>query len=128
LTIYARREEQASNQATLVLGTVFELAGLIVVALLPMWTTSHDLAWRLPPNSAYPVLIGLIGITILNRACGGVLHPVPRKVQLAVKHAILSLIMIDAAVVLMYAGTWPGVGVVMLLIPAVIGAMRVRTT
>lgn len=128
LTIYARREEQASHQGTLVLGTILELAGLVVIALLPMWTTSRDLSWRLPPTSAYPVLIGLIGVTILNRGVSGVLHPVPRKVQLAVKHAILSLIMIDAAVVLMFAGTAHGVGVVLLLLPAVIGAMRVRTT
>jgi 4-hydroxybenzoate polyprenyltransferase len=128
LTTYARKEEQASNQATLILGTILQLAGLVVIAILPMWTTSFQFNWGLPPNSSYPVLIGLIGATILNRAMGGVLHPVPRKVQLAVKHAILSLIMIDAAVVLLFAGTWYGVGVVLLLIPAVIGAMRVRTT
>ncbi len=107
---------------------MLEMAGLVVIALLPMWSKSHDFSWRLPPGSAYPILIGLIGVTILNRAFGGVLHPVPRKVQLAVKQAILSLIMIDAAVVLMFAGTWQGVGVVLLLFPAVIGAMRVRTT
>lgn len=128
LTVYARREEQASSQFTLAFGALLELVGLIVIGLLPIWTTSRDFSWRLPADSAYPVLIGLIGLTILNRAVIGVLHPVPRKVQLAVKHAILSLIMIDAAVVLMFAGTWYGVGVVLLLLPAVIGAMRVRTT
>jgi 4-hydroxybenzoate polyprenyltransferase len=128
LTVYARKEEQASDQKTLVLGTIFELAGLVVVALLPIWTTSFNFRWHLPASSAYPVLIGLIGVTIMNRAIGGVLHPVPRKVQLSVKHGILSLIMIDAAVVTMYAGNWYGVGVVLLLIPALLGAIKVRTT
>jgi hypothetical protein len=128
LTIYARKEEQASDQTTLAVGTIFELAGLVVMALLPIWTTSFDFKWHLPANSAYPVLIGLIGVTIMNRAIGGMLHPVPRKVQLSVKHGILSLIMIDAAVVTMYAGKWYGVGIVFLLIPALLGAVKVRTT
>ena len=128
LTIYAMREEQASHQHTLALGAFFELAGLIAIGLLPMWTVGRNLNFYLPANTAYPVLIGLIAITILNRSFGGIAHPVPRKVQLAVKQAILSMIMIDAAVVLMFAGNWHGIGVVLLLLPAVIGAMRVRTT
>lgn len=128
ITVYARREEQASNQGTLFLGSVLELVGLAVIGCLPLWTVGRPLAWQLPANSAYPVLIGLIGLTILNRAVGGVFHPVPRKVQLAVKHAILSIIVIDAAVVLMFAGRSYGIATVLLLLPAVVGAMKLRTT
>lgn len=128
ITVYASREEQASNQGSLALGIILELAGLVVIGCLPMWTAGRPVSWYFPTNSAYPVLVGLIGLTILNRGIQGVVHPVPRKVQLAVKHAILSIIMIDAAIVLVFAGQWYGIGVVLLLLPAVVGAMRVRTT
>ncbi len=128
ITVYASREEQSSNQGALALGIILELAGLVVIGCLPMWTPGRPVSWYFPTNSAYPVLIGLIGLTILNRGIQGVVHPVPRKVQLAVKHAILSIIMIDAAIVLVFAGQWYGIGVVLLLLPAVVGAMRVRTT
>ncbi len=128
ITVYASREEQSSNQGSLALGIILELAGLVVIGCLPMWTPGRPVSWYFPTTSAYPVLIGLIGLTILNRGIQGVVHPVPRKVQLAVKHAILSIIMIDAAVVLVFAGQWYGIGVVLLLLPAVVGAMRVRTT
>lgn len=128
ITVYASREEQSSNQGSLALGIILELAGLVVIGCLPMWTAGRPVSWYFPTTSAYPVLVGLIGLTILNRGIQGVVHPVPRKVQLAVKHAILSIIMIDAAVVLVFAGQWYGIGVVLLLLPAVVGAMRVRTT
>lgn len=128
ITVYASREEQASTQGSLALGIILELAGLVVIGCLPMWTPGRTVSWYFPTTSAYPVLVGLIGLTILNRGIQGVVHPVPRKVQLAVKHAILSIIMIDAAIVLVFAGQWYGIGVVLLLLPAVVGAMRVRTT
>ncbi|MCA9180968.1 MAG: hypothetical protein KDA51_05925, partial [Planctomycetales bacterium] len=63
-----------------------------------------------------------------NRGIAGVWHPVPRKVQLAVKHAILTLILIDAAVVLMWAGPWYGCAVAALLLPALSSAIRYRST
>jgi 4-hydroxybenzoate polyprenyltransferase len=127
LTIYARREEQTSSPATLVLGTLLEIVGLVVIASVSMFTFSRPLQSTTPPQ-AVSVLIGLIGFTIASRAISGILHPVPRRVQLAVKNAILSIIMIDAAVVLMFAGTAHAIGVVLLLLPALLSAVRVRTT
>lgn len=127
ITIYARREEQTSEQSSLALGTVLELVGLVTVGCIPMWEAGRMVAWRLG-NPAYPVLIGLIGLTILNRAVAGMMHPIPRKVQLAVKHAILTIIMIDASIVLMFAGEYYGVGTVLLLMPALLSSLRVRTT
>jgi 4-hydroxybenzoate polyprenyltransferase len=94
---------------------------------LPFWAES-DQVWTLNPRQGYPLLICLIGLTVANRGFAGVLHPVPRKVQLAVKHAILTLILIDAAVVLMWAGAWYGCGVVVLLLPALSSSIRFRST
>ena len=128
VTIYAHREERESSQLGLTLGLMFELAGLTVIGCLPLWQAGREVGWYLGPNSYYPFLIALIGLTVLNRGAAGILHPVSRKVQLAVKHAILTLILIDAAVVLMWAGPWFGVAVVMLLFPALASAIRFRST
>ncbi len=127
VTVYARREEQESSAAGLSLGILLELAGLVVIGLLPSFAETHQ-AWTLNPRQGYPLLITLIGLTVANRGIAGVMHPVPRKVQLAVKHAILTLILIDAAVVLMWAGAWYGCAVVALLLPALSSAMRFRST
>lgn len=128
VTTYARREEQLSSSATLVGGTLLQAAGLAMFALLPYWDSGRQVHWFLDPKSYYPILIGLIGLTVLNRAMSGVIRPVSRRVQLAVRHALLSLILLDAAVVLMWAGTWYGVSVVILMLPALLGSLKFRTT
>jgi hypothetical protein len=127
VTVYARREEQDSSQGVLVMGILLEVVGLAIIALLPSWAVP-DQRWTLNPAQGYPLLIALIGLTVVNRGVAGVLHPVPRKVQLAVKHAILTLILVDAAVVLMWAGPWYGCAVVLLLLPALSSAVRFRST
>lgn len=128
VTIYAHREEKQSSRVGLVVGVLFELAGLILIGYLPYTATEPQPAWTLDPVRGYPLLIALIGLTVLNRGFSGVLHPVSRKVQLAVKHAILTLVLIDAAVVVMWAGAWYGAAVALLLIPALTSAMRFRST
>lgn len=127
VTVYARREEKESSPAGLVLGILLEVVGLVIIGCLPMWA-AEDQPWTLNPRQGYPLLITLIGATVVNRGLAGVRHPVPRKVQLAVKHAILTLILIDAAVVLMWAGAWYGMLVVALLLPALSSAIRFRST
>lgn len=128
VTIYAFREEQASQPVLLAIGMLFELAAMVVIACLPLWEPGRTVEWLWPNYITYYVLVGLLGLTVLNRAVAGVVHPVPRKIQLAVRHAILSTIVIDAAAVAMFHGYQYGIGVALLLLPAVLGAMRIRTT
>lgn len=127
VTVYARREERESSSGILLFGIVLEIAGLVIIGCLPLWADAGQ-KWALDPRQGYPLLIGLIGLTVANRGLAGVWHPVPRKVQLAVKHAILTLILIDAAVVLMWAGPWYGCAVAALLLPALSSAIRYRST
>lgn len=127
VTIYARREETDSNPAGLIMGLIMEFAALVVLAGFPLWSKTEH-AWGLDPYRAYPLLMGLIGLTVIQRGVSGVSHPVPRKVQLAVKHAILTLILIDAAVAVMWAGPWFGGAVALMLLPALSTALRFRST
>ncbi|GAB5403737.1 MAG: hypothetical protein Aurels2KO_19680 [Aureliella sp.] len=128
VTFYARKEEGDSSPATLSFGVLLQVVGLVVIGGLGVWTQDQYDFKTLNPVRGYPLLIGLIGLTIVNRAMAGVRHPVSRKVQLAVKHSILSLILIDAAVVLMWAGPWHAAVLIALLVPALASSLRVRST
>ncbi len=129
VTIYARREERESAATGLTVGLLLEVGGLVIVACLPRWAQEQQ-AWggNLTPLRGYPLLIGLIGLTVVNRAVIGIMNPSPRHVQLAVKHALLTLILIDASVAWLWAGTWYGLAVAALLLPALSSALRFRTT
>ncbi len=128
VTFYARKEEGDSSSVTLSFGVLLQVVGLSVIGGLGLWTQDKYEFTTLNPVRGYPLLIGLIGLTIVNRAMAGVRHPVSRKVQLAVKHSILSLILIDAAVVLMWSSPWHAAVLIALLIPALASSLRVRST
>ena len=106
---------------------VVEVAGLAVIAFLPRWGFEGQ-TWTFAPNQGYLLLIGLISMTVVHRGLKGFAHPVPRKVQLAVKHALLTMILLDACVVVMWAGPWYACPVAALLLPALSGALKLRTT
>lgn len=127
VTVYAKREESDSSASLLSLGLFFEVAGLVILAGFPLWSKTEH-AWNLDPRMTYPLLMGLIGFTVVQRGAWGINHPVPRKVQLAVRHAILTLILIDATVATMWAGVWFGGAVALMLMPALLSALRFRST
>lgn len=127
VTVFARREETTSNSAGLTFGLLLEVGGLLIIGCMPWWSNSQ-VNWYLDPARGYPLLMLLIGLTVVSRGSKAIAHPVPRKVQLAVKHAILTLILVDAAIVLMWAGPWYGCATVALLLPALTSAFRFRST
>ena len=127
VTIYARREERESSATGLMLGLGLEIVGMATIAALPLLGDATR-EWKIDPQRAYLLLIGLIAVTVINRGMQGVLHPVSRKVQLAVKHAILTLILLDAAVAAVFAGPWYGAAVAILLVPAITAGQWFRST
>ena len=129
ITVFARREEGESQPVGLSLGLILEIAGLALIAALPWLSGQEEGArWQLDPWRAYPILVGLIGLTVVNRGVLALNHPVPRKVQLAVKHAILTIILLDAAVAAVSAGPWFGGGIALLILPAMLAGLRFRST
>lgn len=129
ITVFARREEGESQPVGLSLGLILEVAGLALIAAMPWLSGQEESArWQLESWRAYPILVGLIGLTVVNRGILALNHPVPRKVQLAVKHAILTIILLDAAVAAVSAGPWFGGGIALLLLPAMFVGMRFRST
>lgn len=129
VTVFARREESESQPVGLSLGLTLEVAGLAIIAALPWLSGPEEGArWQVDPWFAYPVLIGLVGLTVINRGAQALNHPVPRKVQLAVKHAILTLVLLDAAIAALSAGPWFGGSIALLLLPAMLVGARFRST
>lgn len=130
ITIYARREERESSQIGLTFGLGLEIAGMVIIGFLPTLSDVRQVwgLWGIDPHRAYPLLIGLIALTVANRGVAGIMHPVPRKVQLAVKHAILTLILLDASIAALAAGPWFGAAVASLLLPAMTAGVWFKST
>ncbi len=117
VTWFARNEAGKSPRWLLVLGTLGVAASLALCAAMP-WI---DLPGT-PPLGVKPegwlLLWGVVAALVLRRLASAIVQPRPQFVQRAVGHAILSLIFIDAALVLGYGGTYWGLMIIALLVPA----------
>lgn len=124
ITIYAKSEAEAKSQtAKLFLGVAVMLAGVVLMGLAALLTKLH-----IHSNFTYWALLALLTVTILRRAVAAALDGSPALVQGAVKHAILSIIMLDAAVCLASGPPVYAIVVVMLLGPAVLLGKWVYST
>ncbi len=128
ITVFARREEGQSSQSSLSFGLLLEVGGMALIAGIPWLSQADEKLWQLDPWRAYPLLVGLVGLTVVNRGVQAVAHPVARKVQLAVKHAILTLVLLGAAVAALAGGPIYGGCLAALLIPAMLLGARFRST
>jgi 4-hydroxybenzoate polyprenyltransferase len=116
VTIFAKKEAEESRAGMLGLGLVVMIAGIGVVGLLPLVEKS-----LLRTSSMYfAVLLTLLGISIVRRCVAAIQDSNPKLVQTAVKQAILSVIMFDAAICLFVMPPWYSMGVVALLLPAML--------
>lgn len=115
ITIYARDEAGRSRRAGLVAGLVVMMAGLVIVAGR-VWL--GDRAAALPGglrSQDWLLLWGILSASIIVRGLGGVVVPVPQRVQAAVGNAIMSIITLDAAVVLAECGPRWAIAVIALV-------------
>lgn len=97
VTWFARTEATESRRWQLLLATVVMLAGFVPLAALPRLET-QDVIWSftLAPDRWY-LFWGLIAALVGWRCLKAVVQPAPPLVQAAVKHAIMSLVVLDAA-------------------------------
>lgn len=123
VTVYAKKEAEQSNILWLLLGVVIMCAG---VALLGLAANFTRLVFQ--QNWVYWALLALLTATIVRRAIFAAFDGSPPAVQGAVKHAILSIIMLDAAVCVASAPPVYGIVVVALLGPALLLGKWVYST
>ncbi len=122
LTFFARSESHRSDRRCLSVGIIVMMLGIVLLAQLPTYI------WLTMPPSRWHLFMTLLGALIAWQALRAVINPGPRCVQIAVKQSILSLVMLDAAVVLGVAGPIPAVAVLALLIPTVVLGRWVYST
>lgn len=124
ITVYARDEAEESRAGTLTAGTLIMLIGLATAGLSPwlasragdagVWLTGAKL-------SNWLLLWGMLTASILLRAILGIFDPTSGRVQQAVGNAIMSIITLDAILVLATCGEPWSIVVLMLLVPFLVG-------
>ena len=133
ITLAARRESLVDQSSTrLAIAWMISVLGIVAISVCPLWARgplwARDRALRLDPRSLYPILIGLLMVPWLRRAVLSVRDPGVGTLIPAIKQAILSIIFLDAAIALQFAGSTPGMIVCGLAIPTLTLARVFRMT
>lgn len=123
VTLFAKTEAQQSNRGILAAALVIMNAGLGVLAWLL-------LTWPAEMRPAIPLaMIAFAAFTVNRHAIRAVMNPAPEHVQPVIKLALLSLIMLDAALVLWHTGdAILAFAVALLVIPALSLSRWIRMT
>lgn len=127
VTLVARHEAAESHKATLAGGLVVMALGLGLIAFVPRFAEpGAGLVVR--GDREFALLIGMLGLTIMARGINAVRDPEPRRVQMTVRAALLTLIPLSAALAFLGAGPVYGLGVFALVIPAMWVGAKFRMT
>ena len=130
ITLFARDEAGRSRVGPLAAGAALMAGGLAVAAgfvWLPL-RLDGTVAGRPLPATTWLALWGIISASIVLRAVVAILDPSPVRVRLAVGNAIMSLITLDAILVLAACGEQWAVVVLLLLGVFVLGRQLVPPT
>lgn len=130
VTWFARTEAKESSQLQLGLGLATMIAGLLMLAAYAMLPDVRPDHFTSLNKTTWQLLIVLLGFTVARRAAMAVYLPSPERVQTAVKQAILSLIVLDAAICLVAGqyGPYLAIGVLLLLAPMLLLGRWVYST
>ena len=126
VTLFAREEAITSRRSALIVAACVMLTGIMMLGFFP-WVPSAP-ATRFTIEGAWPFLLFILMVSVIRR-CGFAIHnPTPANVQVTIKQAILSLIVLNAAIILAVSGTVPAVLVFSLLIPTLLIGRWVYST
>ena len=126
ITLFARDEAGAGRRPQLLAGALVMSIGLLVAGLAPLVSMEVEAAnvphWLVEGRLiAWLALWGVLGVSILIRCGQAIISPVPQRMQSAVGNAIMSLITLDAVLVLAFCGEQWAVSVLALLVWFVLG-------
>jgi 4-hydroxybenzoate polyprenyltransferase len=133
VTLFARDEAKQSRQVQLGAALVVMVMGIVLLGLFPRLLPPAYLAqWQVDQermlNVIWPLVLAVLSITIVRRCSVAVMAPSPQRVQNAVKMAILSLIVLDAAVAFLMSGPTAAIGILLLLAPTLLLGRWVYST
>ena len=119
---FARAEATISRSWQLALAMLVMAGGVALFG-----ASAAHVPLRVEPHIFWLMLV-LLMFTVLRRCAAAAYDPIPENVQAAVKHSILSLIWLDAAMAIAVAGPAQGVAIAALLIPALLLGRWVYST
>jgi 4-hydroxybenzoate polyprenyltransferase len=115
VTWFARTEATDSARFPLLAATIVMALGIVLLATLPDFLPPRTLLFA--ASYFWPLLLAMLFLTILRGALTAVADPIPPRVQAVIKHAIMSLILFDAAITMAMRGAVPALCVLALLVP-----------
>ncbi len=127
VTWFARREAVMSSRGQLAAATIVMAGGIGLLGLVYRWLPV-GVSKTLPQEPVWFMLLGLLAFTIVRRCAVAVADPSPVHVQLAVTSAIWSLIVLDAALVLLVCHPGWALAIVLLLIPTLFLGRWIEST
>jgi 4-hydroxybenzoate polyprenyltransferase len=126
VTIFARTDAHTSSRGRLAGGFTVLLSGMVLLAAIPLLTDNRP---RLVVIQSGWYLLWILLALITSRRCtAAILDPSSQKVQAAVRHCVQSIIVLDAAVCVGYAGPFWGFAVLVLIFPTVGFTAWLRST
>jgi 4-hydroxybenzoate polyprenyltransferase len=126
VTIFARTEARASSRGRLLAGLIVLLAGIALLAAVPAMTAERP---RLVVGRNGWYLLWMVLALVTARRCAlAIFEPSPPRVQAAVRHGVQSIIVLDAAVCVGYAGPFWGLAVLSLIFPTLIITLWLKAT
>jgi 4-hydroxybenzoate polyprenyltransferase len=127
VTWLARGETGTASRWQLTLATLVILAGIGSLLVLPGWVAAPVPLLIQEPSRWY-LLIGILGAFTGMRCFQTVAEPEPHVIQAAVKHCILSLVVLDAAICYVTCDIRGAIIVLAFLVPFVILGRWVYST
>jgi 4-hydroxybenzoate polyprenyltransferase len=127
LTIAARREaDLTQSRGRLTVGWLLCACGASAIALSPRLEIDRWL--RIEPNWGFPLVIAILLLPLTRRAIDSIQSLRPQSLGMAIRQAIFSILFLDAAVALQFAGDFPGILIALLAIPTLLLARWFRAT
>jgi 4-hydroxybenzoate polyprenyltransferase len=127
VTWLSRTETATSKRPGVALAALVMLSGIALLGSLPHWT--EDIVPLLQAEPwRWHVLMGMLGLLIGWRWIWALMEPWPSRVQMAVGHSILSLVMLDAAACFAVRDVAAAVTILFLLIPAMFTQRWIAST
>ena len=113
VTWFARRETERSGRPQLLAAAAVLLVATILALLLLVWRDPVTA----PEVVLYPVLLVAWGVVIGAPIGKAIAKPEPANVQAAIKRCLMGLVGLDAVLAFAFVG-WPGLAILLLLVPA----------
>jgi 4-hydroxybenzoate polyprenyltransferase len=128
VTIFARKEAHQSSRMRLLVGTAVLTVGILGIVVVPHLLTEPRRFGILISFQQWYIFWGIVAALIGWRCLAAVAKPTPRGVQYAVRHAVQSIIVLDAGICMGFVGPTWGLILVLLLLPTGVLTQWLKST